>query len=112
MAGAALALLVGACGGSSDANCPNDLPAACPSTPPSFATDVQPILGNNCRTCHSPGGQESSIPLLTYDQVFQRRSSVLNQVHACRMPPDGSPAPSATERVLLQAWLVCGAPNN
>ena len=78
-----------ACGGSLD--CPNDLPAACPSPVPSYKSTIDPIIGARCRACHSAGGQESSIPFTTHDQVFAQRSAMLNQVYACKMPPAGSP---------------------
>jgi uncharacterized membrane protein len=69
-------------------------------------------VGARCRACHAPGGQEASIPFTTYEQIFARRSAILNQVYACKMPPEGAPAPSADERAQLLAWLVCGAPDN
>ena len=79
---------------------------------PSFANGVSAIMKNKCATCHSPGGQNSALPLTTYDQIYAARSGVLNQVYACRMPLAGSPPLTADERRLLIAWLACGAPNN
>jgi hypothetical protein len=49
------AVLLISCGGSV-ADCPNDLPAACPSPVPSHATDVKPIITAHCLKCHAPGG--------------------------------------------------------
>jgi hypothetical protein len=96
----------------SAATCPDDLPAACPSVAPSYAKDVATVIEQACAPCHAPGGQQASRPLVTYAGAFANRSAMLNQVHACRMPPLGSPPLSADGRKLLQEWLVCGAPNN
>jgi hypothetical protein len=92
--------------------CPQDLPPDCPSTPPSYAHDVAPLIQAHCLACHAPGGQSADKPLGTYNAVFSRRGEVLNQVYACVMPPAGQPSLSSTERQTLLSWLVCGAPNN
>jgi hypothetical protein len=94
------------------ANCPNDLPASCVTPAPSYETDVSPVIAAYCLTCHSPGGQEASYPLVTYDQVYATRSQVLDQIYSCRMPPNGQAQPTEAERLLVLQWLVCGAPQN
>jgi uncharacterized membrane protein len=48
----------------------------------------------------------------TWAQVFPQAQSILSQVHACRMPPAGEPPLLASERQLILAWVVCGAPDN
>jgi hypothetical protein len=106
-----LALLCAGCG-AQDPSCANDLPAACPATPPSYQAQIDPIFVASCRTCHAPGGQESGVELVSYQEIYGRRSSVLDQVYGCRMPPAGGPALSAADRSALLAWLVCGAPDN
>ena len=121
----ALALLVGAfvgCaafsgdgpdGGAGGAGgCPNDLPGSCPADPPSYQRDVVPVLERHCLSCHSSGGQEATQPLDTYQAVHDRRSAVLDQVYACRMPPAGEPALPVSDRQTLLKWLVCRAPDN
>ena len=121
VAGAALAAFgsSAACTSSSDgapsgtaAGCPDDLPAACPAVAPSYAKDVAPVIQQACTPCHAPGGEQASRSLVTYAGAFANRSAMLNQVHACRMPPANAPPISDTGRKLLQAWVVCGAPNN
>ncbi len=113
---ALLVMLAGAglgCGGPrTDASCPNDLPASCPATVPSYQSTVAPIINLRCVTCHSPGGQEASRPLQTYAEVYSERSAVLNQVYACNMPPGSAAKPTEQERQALLTWLVCGAPQN
>lgn len=98
--------------GSSGPSCPNDLPASCPSPAPSYQSMIAPLISARCLICHSPGGQEASIPFTTYQNVFAERSPMLNQVYACYMPPTGAQPLSAQERNQLLTWLVCGAPNN
>ena len=111
-AAAAAAMVLVACGGGSDPTCPNDLPSSCVQPAPSYKTDVQPVMSARCLSCHAPGGQEAALPFTTYSQVFANRAAILDQTYACRMPPAGSPPPTAPERALLLHWLVCGAPNN
>jgi uncharacterized membrane protein len=97
---------------SSVADCPNDLPMSCIMPAPSYQTTVSPIFNVYCTTCHSPGGQQASLPLETYDQIYSIRGEVLDQVYSCHMPLSGQPQPTEAERLLVLHWLVCGAPQN
>jgi hypothetical protein len=92
--------------------CPNDLPGSCPSPAPSWSQTVQPVIQNRCQRCHSPTGTAKNRLLQSYSDVYAQRSSVLNRVYACTMPPGGEPQPTTAEREALLGWLVCGAPNN
>jgi len=107
---AAFATVIG-CGGG-DSGCPNDLPSACPASPPSYSQGVAAIISGRCFPCHAPGGVEASRPLTTYPEVFSQRGPVLDQVYHCKMPLAGAPALTAAERADLLAWLVCNAPDN
>jgi hypothetical protein len=100
------------CTNSPVANCPNDLPKSCVTPVPSYQTTVSPIFSAYCLTCHSPGGQQASYPLETYDEIFGLRSEVLDQIYSCRMPLSGQPQPTEEERLAVLQWLVCGAPQN
>ncbi len=89
----------------------------CPSTPPSWAKDVQPIIENYCITCHEPGGNgEALADLTSYAYVYRSRSSILTQVYQCLMPnQDASPPPpelTTDQRETIVAWVACNAPNN
>jgi len=97
---------------SGSATCPDDLPASCPAVAPSYAKDVAPVIQQGCAPCHAPGGEQESRPLVTYAGAFANRTAMLNQVHACRMPPSNAPPLSAEGRTILQTWVVCGGPNN
>ncbi len=99
-------------GSTSGSTCLDDLPGACPSTPPSYAKDVAPAIQASCTPCHAPGGRESSRLLTDYASAFANRGPSLNQIHACRMPPRDAPPLSDANRKILLDWLVCGAPNN
>ncbi|MFO0670994.1 MAG: hypothetical protein U0235_15410 [Polyangiaceae bacterium] len=92
--------------------CPNDLPKACPTPPPSYQGSVAAIFEARCSACHSGPAPVGAYDFSTYDGVAARRSQILNQVYACRMPPADAAPPSADERAALLAWLVCRAPNN
>lgn len=103
--------------------CPDDLPAACPTPEPSYSKDVAPILEHYCLQCHGPGGVEyAKEDLSTYAAVLARRAEVLSQVNLCNMPPVSGVADAGVEagamplsdaaRVTLLGWLVCDAPNN
>lgn len=109
----ALSLSAFACGPSTTSVCPNDVPTLCPTPAPSYATAVAPALQRACLPCHGPGGAEfPTHDVTTYDTVFAQRRAMLNQIHACQMPPPGAPALTAAERTALLAWFVCEAPNN
>jgi hypothetical protein len=110
---AAGALALG-CGGHSGppVNCPQNLPAACPGPPPSFAADVKPIFDSVCTTCHAPGGKKADVPFTTFDQIHGRRTTILSQVYDCVMPPVDGPQLSDAQRLTLMTWFVCEAPNN
>jgi uncharacterized membrane protein len=105
-------LLLAGCGGTDGASCPNDLPAQCPASVPGFSSEISPLINNRCLPCHAPGGQESVTPLTNYQEIFQQRVSVLNQVYHCNMPLPGNPQLTADERALLLNWLVCNSPDN
>jgi hypothetical protein len=95
------------------ASCPQDLPSSCLTPPPSFKSDVEPILERRCWACHTDGGVAASAhDFSTYAHVFAQRTEMLDQVYACRMPPEGADAPTPEERAKLLGWFVCKAPNN
>jgi hypothetical protein len=94
------------------ANCPNDVPSDCPAAP-SYSTTVSQVIAKNCHPCHRAGGLALDRPFETYMQVYDARTTMLNRVTRCIMPPACAPQqPSTTERHDLLQWLVCSAPNN
>ena len=93
------------------------MPTGCAQVP-SWAGQVQSIVGARCQVCHAPDGDAPKVPLTTYAEVSGRRVASLTQLSACEMPPQDDPtvpAPivlAAGERQALLTWLTCGAPNN
>ncbi len=93
--------------------CPNDLPQACPSNVPSYKNNVSSIIGDKCNACHGDGGVAASkFEFTSYANVYAGRSSMLDQVYACRMPPADASALTPDERAAMLAWFVCHAPQN
>jgi hypothetical protein len=92
--------------------CPDDLPESCPSPAPGWAKDVAPVIEARCSSCHVAGGAAADKPLSSHAQVFSRKGAVLNQVYACKMPPESATPLSMAERLAIESWLVCGAPDD
>lgn len=97
--------------GSSKSSC-NGASTTCPQVPPSYATDVSPVMFQYCTSCHGPGGSQSGKPLDSYGGVASLASKVQSKLGDCSMPPASSPQPSGAERDAVLGWLACGAPNN
>ncbi|HEY4223384.1 MAG TPA: MbnH family di-heme enzyme [Myxococcota bacterium] len=83
---------------------------SCPSAPPSFTHDVQPIIENSCLYCHSDGGGAQAEQLGDYASVHALHDKLVTQVTGCLMPADAR-LPDADREAILQ-WLACGDPNN
>jgi hypothetical protein len=98
-------------GADSGSTCGAGLPSSCPSTPPSFQTDVLPILNAKCNTCHVGGN--GPWPLSDYGSVWDWRSTILTDLENCAMPPaDAGAMLTAEEQGALVGWVLCGAPHN
>jgi hypothetical protein len=87
--------------------------------PPTFNSDVAPILYRRCVACHRPG-EAAPMSLLTFEQVRPWAKAIKAKVVAREMPPWGadagigefrnSRALNATELETLVAWVDSGAP--
>jgi hypothetical protein len=112
-------------GGSDDAGggpgpCPElDFPSTCPTPPPSWTNDVEPLIAGFCEQCHGPGGQaQNQVDLSTYALVAANRTRCWQQIETCLMPNvDGSPPPlhypTPAQRQTMVTWLdICNAPDN
>jgi hypothetical protein len=108
---AALVPAIVGCGGGGP-TCMVTLPTECPTPAPSYMTDVAPIFQATCNDCHSPGKQTGTIPFNNYVQIYARRTTILDQIYRCQMPPaDGLPTTTAQVKTLMD-WLICKAPDN
>lgn len=85
---------------------------ACPTTAPSYATDVAPLMTKYCTSCHSPSGSEPGKPLDTYGGINSISGQVQSQIESCAMPPSGDTQPTDAERQIILGWLACGGANN
>lgn len=86
--------------------------AACPSTPPSYASEIEPIVQTHCAVCHFPGTSIAPTDLSTYDQVRRQGGTALSEIQSCLMPPPDAGQLSEADRTAFVEWLRCGAPNN
>lgn len=89
---------------------------------PTFATDVAPIVYNNCSTCHRPG-QAAPFSLLSYEDVKRRATLIVNATGRRYMPPwHATPAPgfpefrdsrrlADTDIATIKAWVDAGMPS-
>jgi len=87
--------------------------ATCPDSVPSYASDIAPILDARCNHCHDPDIPDGPWPLTDQQSVHEWSATILRQIRACTQPPpDSGYALTLEERQALEAWLVCGAPDN
>jgi hypothetical protein len=100
-------------GSDTGVSCSIEVPQSCPATAPTYHDEIAPLIQSKCVPCHGPGGIEESISFTTYKPIYSRRFDVLQRVAHCVMPPaDAGVAEQldSSERELLAAWVVCGAP--
>jgi hypothetical protein len=85
----------------------------CSTTTRSFATEVNPIIQSSCATnatCHGSGSLNGPGPLLTYNHVFNARTSIKSAVGNGSMPKNGTL--TEAQRSAIICWVDNGAPNN
>ena len=94
-------------------------PDTCPSPPPSWKNEVQPLIVKYCWQCHANGGiDQAMIDLSTYSSTKRFAVAVLQQVDSCLMPNFGATPPpmaypTVEERNTIIAWAgACMAPDN
>src|SRR5947207_886289 len=84
-----------------------------------WSEHIAPIVYNHCTSCHRPG-QVSPLPLMSYDDVRRRGSTVAQTVHTRYMPP-WKPEPgwaayrderrlTPDQIALIEAWVQDGMP--
>src|SRR6187401_107295 len=92
-------------------------PAQRDAESPTFARDVAPLVYRACSGCHRPG-QPAPFPLLSFDDVWQRRAKIVDATQQRLMPPwlmvHGDFADdqrlSAAEIAMLKRWADAGGP--
>ncbi|MCB1687579.1 MAG: hypothetical protein KDI33_03805 [Halioglobus sp.] len=111
---AATALTLSGCGGGGggggvSSTGTTDTNALAGSEQVSWYSAAQPLIQRYCVACHIDGGP-SPFPLVTYEQVYAKRSALEYVLEAGTMPPQGFAGPTASETALLLQWLANGAP--
>ncbi len=110
-----LAAAMTACGGGggggsgSPANNVDTSASAAEPAPVTWYSAAQPLLQRYCVACHTDGGP-APFPLVTYQQVYAKRSALEYVLEAGTMPPLGFVGATASETALLLQWLAAGAP--
>jgi hypothetical protein len=101
------------------AACPMPPSRACPSppaAPPSYKTDVRPILEAYCAPCHFPGGtavaSSPSNDYTTYATGRGKYSAFPGVLLQCLMPLNDAGALPLADKQTLVEWASCGSPNN
>lgn len=91
------------------------------SAPPTWASDVAPIIYKNCSPCHRPG-QPAPFSLLSYDDVKSRVEAIIDVTGRRYMPPwppaaaEGFPELADDRRLkagdlaTLKAWAAANMP--
>ena len=85
-----------------------------------WATNIAPVLYNNCTTCHHTDGI-APFPLISYLDAYQQRYGISSDITIRKMPPwppDATYTRLAHERLLSQSdidlintWVNQGAPS-
>lgn len=87
---------------------------SCDTTAVSYSADIRPIIDANCVSCHAPGGEQETSPLLTYADVtkYTGNLDIVERTAGTStlMPPTGKM--SDCNVALIGAWVNQGAPNN
>jgi hypothetical protein len=83
-------------------------------TNPTYTANIKSIIDGNCISCHGPGGENSSVPLLTYTQVSVKASEIKIRIEKpvgdpMVMPKGGKL--SQTNIDLINKWIANGMPN-
>jgi len=87
----------------------------CDTVALSYSIHIHPIIKANCVSCHTPGGQQSSSPMNTFEQVkpYATSREIVQRIRGDGqplMPPAG--AMSSCDQEKIAAWVNAGSPNN
>lgn len=90
-------------------------PDDCDTTAVSFAADVQPIINNNCISCHSGNTPSGNLRLENYSQISANANNIYNRISlpvtdVNHMPP----GIQLDDCIILKikTWLDNGTPDN
>jgi uncharacterized membrane protein len=107
---AMVALLVVGCVADRLAARPSAPAAPCTGRPPTYVTDVRPVLEGRCFTCHANDGPAAEEHDFTRVETLRaQRQQLVDDVTARAMPPKGRPQLTDAEAQTLLQWVACGA---
>ena len=109
--------LVFSCSKKNEEEMTNGSTTSCNSTNMTFATDVKPILQNNCFSCHGNGLSQNGINFDTYAGVKAvadngKLIGAINHSAGFSPMPQGAPKLSSCNIAKIQDWVNRGALNN
>jgi len=87
------------------------------ATPPTWATDVAPIVYRSCTPCHRPG-QPAPYSFLSYEDFFKKRTFAVEVIESGYMPPwqpthgdfVGDRSLSQADQATIKKWVAAGGP--
>ena len=96
-------------------SCTYETVSECEVDSPSFDICIDPIIENNCFSCHSYGGSSSSLHLYGYDDVINAidNHNLLIRINAddgSVMPPSGKLSNADID--IINNWVNSGKQNN
>jgi len=87
----------------------------CDTSAISYSADIKRIIDGNCISCHTPGGQQSTSPFNTYEQlkIYTTNSELVNRIKGIgvNLMPPTAPLTNCDQQK-IEAWVRAGAPNN
>lgn len=92
--------------------CPGTTVSSCPTSIPSYSSVIVPLVQSRCSGCHSQNNDAGLWPLNDPQSLSDWQVIILQAMRACSQPPPGSGSLTLSQRKALEAWLVCGAPDN
>jgi len=92
-------------------------PVGCDTINMKYATNIQPIIQNNCYSCHANGQAEGGVTLDTYNKIKQRADNgiligVITHASGFKAMPFGLPKLSDCNINKIKAWVARGALDN
>lgn len=83
-------------------------------TNPTYTANIKSIIDANCVSCHSPGGENSAVPLQTYAQVSAKASVIKTRIEKPAGDPQVMPKGGKLSQAnidLINKWIANGMPN-
>jgi hypothetical protein len=89
-----------------------------------FETDIKPLLTAKCGKCHRESERKGGLDLSSMEAIHTggetgddllaaslEDNALWHQIESGEMPPEGEPALSEQEQLLVQRWILAGTPS-